>query len=491
MGQTLCVWFPDWPLRRDDAPQDEPCLVVATGVGGQRVVARNRPAAEAGVVSGMLRREAEALCPTGVILERDPAAEAAGFEPVVTAIESVVPAVEVAEPGLAFLPVSGAIRYYGGARPLVDQLLSAVEAAAGSGARIGLAGGPFAARWAAATAGEGEPVLVDDESAFLARLDIAALGDEDLVATFRWLGVTTLGALQRLPRGAVASRFGQAGVEAHRLASGEDRVPTPRRPPPELAVEGRYEEPLRLLDQVGFAARALAHQLVARLHPVGLASHLLEVEAEAGDGQVRNRVWRSADPFTEAALAERVWWQLRAWTESGGVPGGIVRLRLAPGDLSGEGRQLTLLEDVTARVEAERALARAQALLGPDAVLRAGPQGGRMPDERIRWHRWGEEAPAALRDPEAPWPGATPSPSPSLVPDEEHLLEVEWDDGMPIRVRLGSRWESVLSWSGPWRLSGRWWQGEPTSDRYQIVTSLGALLCRVTEGRTFLAGIYD
>jgi hypothetical protein len=63
---------------------------------------------------------------------------------------------------------------------------------------------------------------------------------------------------------------------------------------------------------------------------------------------------------------------------------------------------------------------------------------------------------------------------------------------MPTRVRLGSRWEPVLTWSGPWRLSGRWWKGEPDVDRYQIVTSVGAFLCVVQEGgRAFLAAVYD
>jgi hypothetical protein len=68
---------------------------------------------------------------------------------------------------------------------------------------------------------------------------------------------------------------------------------------------------------------------------------------------------------------------------------------------------------------------------------------------------------------------------------------VEWEDGTPSRVRLATRWEPVLSWSGPWRLTGRWWAGERDADRYQLVTSVGALLCVVAEGRAYLAGIYD
>jgi protein ImuB len=152
---------------------------------------------------------------------------------------------------------------------------------------------------------------------------------------------------------------------------------------------------------------------------------------------------------------------------------------------------MSLLTDESSLLEAERAFARAQALLGPDGVLQARAQGGRMPAERVVWSRWGEPESREDRDSGAPWPGATPSPSPALVPPRLDPIEVEWDGGMPARVRLGSRWEPVLTWSGPWRLSGRWWAGERDADRYQLVTSVGAFLCVVSEGRAFLAGVYD
>ena len=439
---------------------------------------------------GMRRPEAEVLCPGGTTLEQDYAAELLAFEPVARAVEELVPRVEVSDPGLLFVPIDGAIRYYGGERVLVANLARAVRDVAGAGGHIGVAGGPFAARWAAAVAGEG-PVIVDDDRQFLASLDVDVLGKEELVATFRWLGIGTLGALASLPRPAMLSRFGRAGLHAHRLASGEDRRPEPRDLPEDPSMSESFEEPLVLLEQVGFAARALSRRLMEAMVASGVAPHRVEVSARAADGTLRARVWRSADPFTEKTLAERVWWQLRAWNESAGIPGGIVQLTLTPADLSGEGRQLTLLEDVSARIEAERAVARVQALLGPDAVLEGRPQGGRDPIEQVRWHRWGEDPPAVERDPRAPWPGSTPAPSPALVPPEPRLLDVEWDGGMPSRVRLRSRWEPVLNWAGPWRKLGRWWQGEPHVDRYQIVTSAGALLCELRDEQTFVIGVYD
>jgi protein ImuB len=266
---------------------------------------------------------------------------------------------------------------------------------------------------------------------------------------------------------------------------------TPRGVPENVSVEQSYEEPLQSLDQAGFAARALAGRLISALEEHGASPYRVEVSVWAADGTKRVRVWRSADPFTEHGLTERVWWQLRAWIEITGVPGGIVRLRLQPADLSDAGRQLSLEDDTVSRLEADRALHRAQTLVGPDSVLQAHTQGGRRPSEQVSWFRWGEEPSPPQRDPQAPWPGRVPSPNPVLVPPEPQPIEVEWDGGMPVRVRLRSRWEIVTSWAGPWSLVGRWWEGEQTVDRYQVVTSATALLCEVRDGAAFVVGIYD
>jgi protein ImuB len=455
-------------------------------------VAANGLAREQGVQVGMLRREAEAVCPTVVTYAQDRGAEAGTFEPVVAAIEAVIPRVEMVHPGLVFVPVGGAVRYYGGESVLVEEVVGAIEAVAGPGAAVGVAQGPFAARQAAALAErDAGPVIVTNEAAFLASLEVGTIGSDELAATFRWLGITTLGELASLPRAAVASRFGTLGLDAHRYASGEERATHPRLVPEDHAVEEKYEHPLVNLEQAGFAARTVAHRLLDGLRAEGMAPHRVEVEAESVDGAVLNRVWRSADPFDEASLAERIRWQLRAWVESGGIAGGLCRLRVMPADVSGEGRQLGLTEDPVSDAEATRALIRAQALVGPEAVLQARRQGGRDPLDQVQWFRWGEPAPAPARDPSAPWPGRLPTPSPTLVPSRPRPLGVEWEEGLPARVRLRARWEPILSWAGPWRRVGRWWEGEPSADRYQLVTSAGAFLCEVRDGEAFLVGIYD
>ena len=540
-ARALCVWYPMWSLGRPDVSSADSVLVL-----DERVTGATDDVLEAGVRLGMPRREAEVLAPFARVLARDPGEETRRFENVVLAVEDLVPRVEVVSPGLLFVPVAGAVRYYGGEEKLASAIDAALTSLAAGGGfeggcppsidtggeeklaatidaaltnlstsfcvnkgkiggkkltqkhpphHLGLAEGPFAARWAAALARPGHPNIVEDTLGFLSRLDLETLresmGGTEMIDTFRWLGISTLGEVTNLPRETLASRFGNQGILAHRLASGEDRALDPREIPQELTVSMEFEDPLEATDAVLFAGRNIVERLLTRLRSSGVAPHSVEIAATPLSGKPRVRVWRSAEPLTERAIYDRVRWQLSAWVETAGVVGGVTALRVSPHDLSGEGRQMGLLNDESTAVETERALVRAQALLGPDSVLQSAPQGGRMPSEKVAWSRWGEEPATPERDSQAPWPGATPSPAPALVHPELRPIDIEWDQGLPSRIRLATRWEPVLTWSGPWRLSGRWWAGEQDADRFQIVTSAGAFLCVVAQGRAYLAGVYD
>ncbi|GMQ98830.1 MAG: DNA polymerase Y family protein [Acidimicrobiia bacterium] len=484
------MWYPTWTLRHPGVSHEAPQQAVNDK---NTVVALNALAMAAGISVGMKRRAAEALCPTIVTIVRDEVADMARFEPVVEHIESVVPRVEIADPGLVFIPVTGAVSYYGSELALVERLDKELEAFGGD-RRMSIAAGPFAAWQAVRTTSEKSPLfVVEDDSVFLADLDIAAIGSDDLAATFRWLGITTLGALAELPHDAVISRFGRQGMNAHRIAQGIGNETLPRDIPQDPAIEAIFDPPIENFEQASFIARNLSQRLISQLAPHGMAPHRVVVTATAADGTERIRTWRSADPFDDHTLADRVRWQLRAWIDgvSAGIRGGIASLRLEPGDLSGSGRQLALEEDVKAVEETERALMEVQAIAGADNVLVAVPQGGRDPGQQVLWSRWGEGPVNEARDIHAPWPGKIPGPAPTLVPPDPVPFPVSWVEGTPEHVRLRSRWVPVLSWAGPWRHVGRWWDGEGSSDRYQIVTPAGAYLCEVRDGHTYLIGVYD
>ena len=146
MERTLCVWFPDWPLRQPGTPADKPVQAVDAN---NRVIAVNNEAADEGVTVGMRRREAEAVCPLIETIVADRGHDAARFEPVVKAIESVIPRVEIVHPGLVLVPITGAVRYFGGEEAVVEMVNKELTMVALPGHQLGLAAGPFAAQRAA------------------------------------------------------------------------------------------------------------------------------------------------------------------------------------------------------------------------------------------------------------------------------------------------------------------------------------------------------
>jgi protein ImuB len=505
--RTLCVLVPEWPLevaRQAGALPSDPSGPAAVHRQGIIVAASAEARAE-GVRLGQKRREAESICPTLTVAESDPGAEATAFEPVALAIESLIPRLEIAEPGLAIVSAAGALRYYGGADATARAVHEAARSAGAPTARVGLARGPFAARLAALYAPANDPVLVLDPAAepdFLTPLRVSVLEDPLLTTSLRRLGIHTLGELATLPRSAVVARFGAVGLEAHRLACGEDRLPSPRQPSDDLAVEMIFDPPLADLETTAFAARSLAGTLTATLEAQGLSAFAVKVEVEAepadsrgrlcpGSADSLHRTWRSLDPLSERALADRARWQLTAWSEAGMLPGGLTRLQLTPLDLTGHGRQLSLFRDAAAEAEAGRSFARIQALLGPDSVRRAVLQGGRGPHDHFRYVRHGEPASPAQRDRpcDAPWPGHLPPPAPALVVPVPTRIDVREKEGIPRSVSG----EEVLSFAGPWRLREAWWDSERARDLewWQIVTASGArLVARSGDGWT-LHALYD
>ncbi|MCP2261559.1 protein ImuB [Streptoalloteichus tenebrarius] len=485
--RTLVVWCPDWPVVAACAAAGAPAHTPAAVLVANRVAACSATARAEGVGRGLRKREAQARCPHLLVFDDDPDRDARLFEPVAAAVEELAPGVEVVRPGLVAVPARGPAGYFGGEEAAAERIVDHVAARAGAECQVGVADGLFAAtlaarRGALVPAGGsadflaplGVHELLLDEAARPSTSDRTAMAD--LVDLLRRLGLRTLGAFAAVPAGDVASRFGAGAVLAHRLAAGlEERPPGRRRPPPEVAVDEELDPPVERVDAAAFAARALAERLHARLARLGLACTRLRIEARTGHGEELARVWRCAGPLTATGTADRVRWQLDGWLTGRGADrptAGVVSLRLEPEEVVGaDALQLDLFRGETPDGErAARALVRVQGLLGPDAVLTPVLGGGRGPADRVRWVPWGEERRPAL-DPEPPWPGRLPPPSPTLLPERPTPVEVLDGDGQPVGVTgrhmitarpavvrvAGEPPRRVLAWAGPWPAHERWW----------------------------------
>ncbi|KIQ19496.1 DNA polymerase [Rhodococcus sp. Leaf7] len=519
-SRVLAVWCPDWPAVAAAAAADIPASAPVAVVSANRVVACSATARTEGVRRGARRRESQARCPELYVARADPDRDARLFEPVASAVDEVVPGIEVLRPGLLLLSARGAARYFGSEEAAAERLVDTV-AAVGVECQVGIADEVSTAVIAAR---HGAVVPRGSGAQFLAPLPVSELSAEpslaapdriELVDLLIRLGLRTVGDFGALSPVDVASRFGTDAVLAHRSARGEpERPPSARVLPPDLDVEYLCDPPIDRVDAAAFAGRALAEKLHVTLSAAAVACTRLLVQASTANGEHLSRTWRCAEPLTPEGTADRVRWQLDGWLTGRAAnkpTAGIVVLRLEPVEVVSAGAlQLGLWGGVGDEDErARRALVRVQGLLGGDAVQVGVLSGGRGPGERVTMLPWGDE-PIPDADPTAPWPGRLPSPSPSaLMPTRPEITvsdasgiavqvtERGMFDRVPTRVDWGSRSWTLHGWAGPWAADERWWDLGATSTARQVARAqvlledTRALLVLHDGGRWFVEGIYE
>jgi len=520
-ARTLAVWCPDWPVIAAGGGAERPGAVLRAG----QVFACSAAARDEGVRRGQRRRDAQSRCPELTVYAYNPSRDARMFEPVAQAVEALVPGIEIVRPGLIAVAARGAARYYKGELPLLARICTAVADETGHDVQLGLADGAFAATQAAYLA---QVVPAGESANFLAPQPIRAIGRPELADLLIRLGVRTLGDFGALPRADVLARFGPDAAYAHDLARGlEARPPSARSAPPELGVEMALDPPVDRVDTATFVAKSLAEQLHEKLAARALACIRISIEVRTGGGEQLARSWRhggiSTAGFSASAIADRARWQLDGWlagairSHDGRPTAGMVFLRLSPDEVvADDGRQLSLWGNSFGGgddsgggdiEQIERALARVQGLLGPDAVATAVVGGGRELAEQVRLVPWGEPREALPGD-SCPWPGRLPSPSPATILAVSRPAAVTASDGSPVEVTgrhavtAPPSWLSIerrppveiVGWAGPWPLDARWWDAATSRcrARFQVATADGAGWLIVYEsGRWLIEAVYD
>jgi len=454
------------------------------------------------------------------------------LEQVIAVVTGFCPKVEVVEPGVCAFGARGPARYFGGETALAARIIAAV-ANLGVESRVGIAEGLFAALLAAQAASPASPAPADSSNAilvippgetagFLAVQPVSVLADQDLTGLLKRLGLGTLGDFAALPARDVASRFGDAGERAHRLASGLDSRPLAASPPPaDLSVAQEFDPPEARAEPVVFVAKALAMRLHAGLAARGLTCVRVQVRATWGDGRESSRLWRHDGLLSAAGVADRVRWQLDGWRPTPGdrapgdgagnaeqyPPGGVAALRLTPDLLvRAAGQQLALWGEAVVSDRVARAAMRVQAMLGHEAVLRPAIGGGRDFAVQVTPVPFGEKREPRLAA-DRPWPGRVIGPAPGVVYPAAREAEVTDDDGeivtvsgrcvvsaAPARLAVpGEPPRRVTGWAGPWPLSERWWDAGAARRRarFQLATDDGrAWLAVLQDGRWLIEAAY-
>jgi protein ImuB len=388
-SMIVCVLLPRFALAVAAGDREnllrEPAAL-APEPGREQMVGEVSPPAEAfGVHAGMRMGEALARCPRLVLVPPDPVGVADAWDATLARLESIGASVEAPSPGQACFDARGLRRLHGGH---LDGVLAATRAVLKRPARIGAGPTRFVAIAAASAARARRPHFVGDEQAqaFLAgqpvsllrlRANVRVAPEGMRAATldqlaalpeqFARLGLATLGDVARIPRHALADRFGQAGVLAHSLACGEDAPLRPRAP------GERLEEMLELPEaasgpQLERALALLLDRLLARKERHGRTIRSAVMSATLVEGGT----WRDRVTFREAtADPARMRLALAGRLMLLPAPAETLRLaadRLGPPHAMGR----ALFEDGISerRGRLREAVRQARAAAGPDAALR-------------------------------------------------------------------------------------------------------------------------
>lgn len=392
----VCLQLPRFALTiaaGKDAQLTGP-LALAPEAGREPVVGEVSAAAETfGVRAGMRLGEALARCPELRLVPPDPAGVADAQEHLLRALEAIGAAVESGRPGLAFFDAH-ALRH------VHPDVVAEARKAAAKPARVGAGPTRFVALAAAARARprRTETVEAPKARAYLAPLPVALLrtlaeGCETdaallvLPEPLERLGITTLGDLAKLPRAAIADRFGAPGLRAHDLARGQD-VPLRTRTPLE-----RLEERLELPEaasgpQLEQGLGLLIDRLLARRERRGRALRSAVLSARLVEGGT----WRERMVFREPlADAKRMRLVLAPKLMTLPAPAEDLRLRAEGFGPPGGAQGALLVEPATARDERLReAIRQARAAAGPEAALRvlAIDPDSRVPERRLALTPW-------------------------------------------------------------------------------------------------------
>jgi protein ImuB len=309
------------------------------------------------------------------------------------------------------------------------------------------------------------------------------------------LGIKTVGAMLSLPPGGLHERFGAEVHRLHRMASGD--LWTPLQP---SAPEDPVRQKLLLDDPETDAARLLF--LVKRLlHPM-LTTLAARGEAIAElwlrllidrSGWQEERIRPAAPTLNSVQVLDLV----RLRLESVEFSAGVMEIGLTAGASPATQEQLKFFADQPGRDlnAANRALARVRAEFGDDAVVRAKLTYGHLPEARFIW-----EPLEHVKLPELKHEGAgVSSPSATTIPSSALVSSKDERKGfqqplvrrilakpipLPLQPRmrddgwliLGPKHGAVERFSGPYVLSGGWWNREIHREYYFAETRRGDLL---------------
>jgi protein ImuB len=463
-------------------------IAILDETGSRSVVYEVNPSAQAqNVEVGMCPAQALARCGTLHVLPRSLEAEATVERLLLLLARTLAPRVEQTAFGIVTVDLRG-IRLNtveASADGLIDRLKELRLHA-----RIGISDTPEHARWSALFA---KPVLyVHRLENFLKRVPLAVAGaSEDLLDVLNGWGIHDMAALHDLPREEIGNRLGQRGLalwdavagRQPRLLKFTETKPYFRR---SLELEHRVES----LDALLFILKRFVDELALELELAQSAAYILKVSLKLDNKTYETKQIEVPEPSSRPKTLLRI-----LETALGGLQtkDAIVGVQLQFEATEAHGKQGDLfsiaMEDPAAFAETADRIA---------TIVGSGRSGSpRLLDT------WQPDA-FRLSTLESELKAQAASETSSVETADPHIglplsrfrpprtIKVCVAGSQPVRIDSGDYAGTICAVSGPWALSGEWWEPSPwTRQEWDIELENGGVF-RIFRQRStwYLEGIY-
>ena len=439
-----------------------------------KVFASNAAAREAGICTGMKKRQAE-TCMGVVLLRREAEKEQAAQALLLECGHEFSCHVESTAPGTILADLTGAERLFGRAAEIAQQLSSRAKAC-GFQVNAALASNPDTALHAARGFSGATVVPGGKEAGYLAKLPVDVLEPgKEVLDTFESWGIHTFKALAELPRIPLIQRLGQQGLYLQKLAKGEvQRELVPAQAIPIFLESTELEEPVELLEPLEAVIDQLLEAVTSRLRAQSLAMDGVQLDLDLevhADRQLKancerelpastyQRTLKLPVPTQDAKIVSKLL-QLDLAEHPPHAAVRKIQVEASPTRIRfGQGGLFQALAPEPAKLEIT--MARLRAVVGEkdeqgrDLVGFAAVMDSHKPDS-FQVFRSSEEAEAANKA-----SGMAESQTRSLLPLNIFRppipARVSLKSGAPEIVSFEGDRVKVLKSSGPWRSSGGWW----------------------------------
>jgi protein ImuB len=476
----LALRFPSLPLEIFSRGMSSPGALAITATTGKQaeIVACNNQARARGVRVGMPLAAASALASELRVLTRDAPAERAAIERIAACAIQFSSMVSIASAAEILLEIEGSLKLFGGLHRLwtrVEQELSVL----GYAVSFACAPTPLAAQLFARA---DLPVRIRHNDALRASLGLLSVDVLDLSPESNTLlhdiGIRTIGACLKLPRGGLARRLDRELLDKLDRALGH--VPDPRHaftPPADFAASLPFPAPVAEAAALLFAARRLLAELTSFLAAIGKGAQCLRFKITHEGSQ---HTCFDLDLSTATRDLEHLTTVLRERLGRLTLPTPAMAITLESKLLLPlASRTLTLLPD--AREQAEtiaRLVERLRARFGKDAVQGLNTAADYRPEYAWRAAEPGAEAQGAWLPLSRPlWILHAPRPL-------QEIGEIPQYEG-PLTLL-----------AGPERIESGWWDGNDVGRDYFVARNPALTLLWIyrehrENGQWYLHGFFS